>query len=1359
MQTGGIGLFFALFISTLDLATSQAPTPTIDPGDTDGECASNPCGVSGTDYRGPCFNRPMDDPTEPQYVCECPHQLYYMGYNCDEFAGPLNDKWTCFGMHCWTGSMSSPNYPNLYISRHRKLYLIYIPGATSVTFTGDPVFEVETHKDEMHLGQGLVYPLALPFENKTTYPVHLVYQGNTAPKPLTLGGNAFWSVFDTDKSREYKGWKVDWTASEQQKFTVEPISITATEGANVTFQCSVKDKFGVMSWIKDDYLYLNYDLEMNVTETRYSIISEGNNSIFNLFMWNVGAHERGTYKAYVSARYGHVAIETAAVTLTVHTAAIQSFIQVPNDTVVVEGRNAVLTCQILNKEGTVIWSKNGFDISSDNTITNGNSRYSIVGNHAEGEYHLAVVHAELSDDAAYSVRVTAADNSAELRSGNAQLTVRRRQAFTRTPDAVTIVEGNTLTLYVTVSNKHGTLSWRKNGALTMNSDLSVAVNDARISISGGASSGVYNLVITDVRLSDAGSYSVIVTGGSIDSAITTDPITVTVHDIATQEIVKNPSSVNISASDTVILELQIVHKEGDAIWSKDGQDISMNTMITNSNSRFSIVGDSSIGEYNLRITDISAIDEGYYQARVTEADNSPEVRSLTAVVNVTDPISPLANYPQCSWSIIDNSQTLQLTCESQGGSPSANLQWTQNGDDVPSILSVSKDPAMVQLVVEMPLTYSLQGLEFVCVSNHVMFSAPKSCSTGRINTGILEPPHDGYPKCTITNEHLIKDDSTLLVCESRGGLPPATLEWSRDGVAYEGQWLDSATGFRRLGLQLNLTSDLEGATFVCTSHHQTYDEAHYCEIGPLEYEGLATGIPWWFWLLLFLLLLALLIILILLICCCCCCRRRKVFFCECCGDCLDKCLAKCPCFAGCGCCYVAKEVDDAEVAVIERGVLISETGAGAPLVIPNGYVNSMTTETQTPGYLYYDNIHYVIQGQDTDITKINISKTDTEHNGDIKKKSKVVKSKVEDSSNIKKGQLNSTESRGTQKVDDIKNQHGNSHSTTTNIKNVSIHTTHVHGREDNEDDDDDDEIDGEQKTQRRVITREGDDNKQDGRLERLDNTYVTLQGDDNFVIKKKDDEEGDEDTDEIDGHKDPENMDTSLRESHSVQNRHWRNFFSGQEGTDNVLSDTASESITSDEELQKLRREEGTKEIIINGGFTMSGITQDELFKLARFRDSLGETMKGQSTLSRTHSQKSSTSRNSTLQRSGYVKQTTLNSSSMNDGHSDGRHRHIVQTLSTNLKRRPYRITPDPVRWGKTQPEALARELGTERRAISDGEDESETLHTLRSMRFTTDCSMFTASAWKDEAEQNALVLTSSTTEDSQEEEENVTEV
>ncbi|XP_051895850.1 kin of IRRE-like protein 3 [Pristis pectinata] len=95
-----------------------------------------------------------------------------------------------------------------------------------------------------------------------------------------------------------------------------------------------------------------------------------------------------------------------------------SFTLQPEDRVVVAGHPVTLSCAVAGYRGIVLWTKDGLGLGVEKQLP-GFPRYSIVGDHAAGEYSLRIEKAQLIDDAVYECQAT----HAALRSQPARLTV------------------------------------------------------------------------------------------------------------------------------------------------------------------------------------------------------------------------------------------------------------------------------------------------------------------------------------------------------------------------------------------------------------------------------------------------------------------------------------------------------------------------------------------------------------------------------------------------------------------------------------------------------------------------------------------------------------------------------------------------------------------------------------------------------------------------------------------------------------------------------------------------------------------------------------------------------------------------
>ncbi len=164
-------------------------------------CSSSPC--TGNDI---CHIRNSAE----GYVCQCtlPNRS---GFDCSTPA-ENQEVFTCYGSDCRTGVFRSNSYPNNYPNRYRALYLIYVPGGNGFTFTFDTPFAIETSKDELYVGAGLIVDFAAIQAGQVNENGDIFFfEGDTVPNSFTVTGtDVIWMYFLTDKNIPQTGFQVRW---------------------------------------------------------------------------------------------------------------------------------------------------------------------------------------------------------------------------------------------------------------------------------------------------------------------------------------------------------------------------------------------------------------------------------------------------------------------------------------------------------------------------------------------------------------------------------------------------------------------------------------------------------------------------------------------------------------------------------------------------------------------------------------------------------------------------------------------------------------------------------------------------------------------------------------------------------------------------------------------------------------------------------------------------------------------------------------------------------------------------------------------------------------------------------------------
>ena len=106
------------------------------------------------------------------------------------------------------------NYPSNYADRQRVLYLLYLPGATQITFSFSSPFGIEENKDELYIGAGLEFEFTQLDGLTDTSIQKYFFEGRSVPQSFTINSDVVWMYFITDKNNNdmsYEGFRVSWT--------------------------------------------------------------------------------------------------------------------------------------------------------------------------------------------------------------------------------------------------------------------------------------------------------------------------------------------------------------------------------------------------------------------------------------------------------------------------------------------------------------------------------------------------------------------------------------------------------------------------------------------------------------------------------------------------------------------------------------------------------------------------------------------------------------------------------------------------------------------------------------------------------------------------------------------------------------------------------------------------------------------------------------------------------------------------------------------------------------------------------------------------------------------------------------------
>ncbi|XP_038071816.1 kin of IRRE-like protein 3 [Patiria miniata] len=194
-----------------------------------------------------------------------------------------------------------------------------------------------------------------------------------------------------------------------------------------------------------------------------------------------------------------------------------------------------------------------------------------------------------------------------------------------------------------------------------------------------------------------------------------------------------PANISAIAGDTVTFRCTALSSLDTFLyWSKGNTHLSLGGKLLHSldndlRERYSLGGNQSIGEYDLRIENVKKTDAGDYQCSYIGSAGGRASPPATMTVYVP----PLAKYPLCK--VRTQSQTsettgtmwpgdgAEFTCQSSGGDPPALLQWQRINNTI-------LEPQPSHIVYARILLPEDNGVRFTCVATGPALREPRRCS-------------------------------------------------------------------------------------------------------------------------------------------------------------------------------------------------------------------------------------------------------------------------------------------------------------------------------------------------------------------------------------------------------------------------------------------------------------------------------------------------------------------------------------------------------------------------------------------------------------------------------------------------------
>ncbi|XP_054719331.1 nephrin-like [Uloborus diversus] len=278
-----------------------------------------------------------------------------------------------------------------------------------------------------------------------------------------------------------------------------------------------------------------------------------------------------------------------------------------------------------------------------------------------------------------------------------------------------------------------------------------------------------------------------------------------------------PYNTSIVKGKSVILHCHISNQVGNVQWCKNGTLLGFDWTIPGFD-RYTLVGNSTLGEYDLKIDNAKIEDDADYECQVGPAAGQPEIIGKAHLTVLLPPTAiKIIDKTPGEEIQVKVSKSLSLACEAQGGKPGPNIVWYRNSyrlSDVGIEKSVRDDDdgrQTVQSTLRINPNPDDNKAYYEC-------EAQSSFTSLKLRTGVylnvLYPPGRPIIEGYRNNEKIRAGDTVNLKCISRGGNPLARLVWGKNNVSIDHSYTTSDwEATNEISFSASMSDD--GAVYTC----------------------------------------------------------------------------------------------------------------------------------------------------------------------------------------------------------------------------------------------------------------------------------------------------------------------------------------------------------------------------------------------------------------------------------------------------------------------------------------------------------------------------------------------------------------
>ncbi|XP_078739103.1 LOW QUALITY PROTEIN: nephrin [Lampetra fluviatilis] len=242
-----------------------------------------------------------------------------------------------------------------------------------------------------------------------------------------------------------------------------------------------------------------------------------------------------------------------------------------------------------------------------------------------------------------------------------------------------------------------------------------------------------------------------------------------------------PENSSVPEGTTASLRCEVLAASGVVQWVKDGLLLGPQRDMPGF-PRYSMGGTQASGQFNLQIESVELEDDGWFQCQAGRSPSSHPIASPTAWLSVLIPpqrpvISDHVGSDSVTWVA---GVEVTLTCTATDAKPRAQVQWMRGAEPLPGVeVSVSEgsQPKLFDSVAILRFVPKAtdNGVSFSCSAINTALDAPRVTS---LRANVHFPPGPPWVE-GLEGRPLREGDSLNLRCQSQGGNPLATLQWSK----------------------------------------------------------------------------------------------------------------------------------------------------------------------------------------------------------------------------------------------------------------------------------------------------------------------------------------------------------------------------------------------------------------------------------------------------------------------------------------------------------------------------------------------------------------------------------------------------